>query len=80
MSNQSRYSEAPDATSYHSEEELKHLRFLLRRLQYLETNKGIAEKRGPGEATNLFYVSTEISALTWVLSDCDYLYVDGELT
>lgn len=72
---QSRYHESPKATKEFDRGELRKLRFLLRRLRYIE--KQIAErgglKDGGGAGAAGAFAEMEVEALEFVLEEVEFL-------
>lgn len=72
----SRYKEHETAVNEFSVPELKHARFLLRRLRFLEEK--IAERGGladPSSSGAALFAEVETDALIWVLEEIGYLVV-----
>lgn len=69
----SRYTEIKTVGTDFAEEELEHLRFLLRRLRFLETK--IMEKGGRSQCFHgaALYMVKEMDALEWVLIDAGFI-------
>ena len=69
---QSVYHEADNALSEFSREEIGHLRYLLRRLRFLEAQVRETGGRASGRAGGI-HAELEVEALEWILKDCGYL-------
>lgn len=70
------YQEAESATQEFDRTELRRLRYLLRRLRFLETNiaasGGLASESKSGGSV---FAEWEVEALEWVLTEVGYLEV-----
>lgn len=70
------YQEAATAEEDFERDELKKLRFLLRRLRFLETQlQASARGEKPKIGGGMIFVEAEIEALEFVLTDADYLEI-----
>ena len=71
---ESQFQEAASARREFSPEELTHLRFLLRKLRFLETKEreGTASDADVNTRSAVFG-SLEKAALEWILTDIEYL-------
>jgi hypothetical protein len=71
---QSIYHEAPEARKDFNKREMKHCRFLLRRLRFLEQqvreSGGLDSSDGSGGAV---FAEWEVDALEWVLTEVGFL-------
>lgn len=71
---QSAYHEAPEARNEFNKSELRRLRYLLRRLRFLETSirdsGGMTNSSGSGGAA---FAEWEVEALEWVLTEVGFL-------
>ena len=69
-----KYNECPDGRKEFDKAELKHLRLLLRRLRFLETqlntSGGLAGNRSSAGAA---FVEWEVDALEWLLVDIGFV-------
>lgn len=70
------YHEAPTAREEFDRRELKHLRWILRRLRFLEVQAKRHENSLDGESV---MAEREIEALAWLLSDVGYLIERAEV-
>jgi hypothetical protein len=66
------YHEADGAEDMFTREEIAHLRYLLRRLRFLEAQVRESGGRASGHGGGI-HAELEVQALEWVLKDCDYL-------
>lgn len=66
------YQEKPDARDQFNRQELKHLRLLLRRLRFLETQINSGDGMASGNGGSAF-AEWEADALAYVLTEIDFL-------
>jgi hypothetical protein len=66
------YHEAHDAEAEFDREEIVHLRYLLRRLRFLETQVRTTGGRASGRAGGI-HAELEVEALEWLLKEVGYL-------
>lgn len=70
------YRERPDAEKYFDRAELKKLRFLLRRLRFLETQtQESAKGNKPNTGGGAVFVESEIESLEFALTEIEYLEI-----
>lgn len=78
----SKYQEHPVAKEEWNRRELRHLRFMLRRLRFLEKNAEDLSRSNEAQAANAaVFVETELEALEWLLTEIGFLQpTDGAVS